>query len=48
MDKVSHVILEHRSNCDAVSTSCFINLPRQDLFLNSSVAVDIYLLYLRQ
>ena len=42
MDNVSHVMLEHSSNCDTVRASSLINLPRQALFLNSIVAVDIF------
>ena len=42
MDNVSHVMLEHSSNCDTVRASSVINLPRQALFLNSSGAVDIF------
>jgi len=47
MDNVLHVMLEHSSNCDTVRSSSVINLPRQALFLISSVPVGIILLYNR-
>jgi len=46
MDNVSHVMLEHSSNCDNVSASSLINLPLQELFLNSRVAEDIYIYFI--
>ena len=48
MDNVSHVMLQHSSYSDNVSARSLINLWRQALFLNSRVAMDIYLLYLTQ
>ena len=46
MDNVSHVMLEHSSNCDTVRASCVTNLRRQAIILNSTVAVDIFLFIL--
>jgi len=33
MHNVSHVMLEHSSNCDTVKASSLINLPRQAFIL---------------
>jgi len=48
MDTVSHVMLENSCNCDIVRSNSVINLPREALFLNSRVAVDIFSLNQRQ